>query len=74
MWKETDLVQNNNFLLSIPSAQPQELVTCKFTLVSMEFVFVISSPEFVTFITYAGQPENAFMQMGNPWKTVMKLV
>ena len=25
-------------------------------------------------ITYAGQPENAFMQMGNPWKSVMKLV
>ena len=29
MWKETDLVQNNTFLLSIPSVQLQKLVTCK---------------------------------------------
>ena len=178
MWKETDLVKNNNFLLSIPSVQPQELVTCKLgrfiitarkrslrrlcfhrclsvhrggvcpiacwdthptgpeadthwadtplskhplskyplgrhplhtacwdtvnkraVRIPLEYILVyigvcrVHICDFLTWIynfslgfqvtmffyrmgtiTYAGQPENAFMQMRNPWKTVMKLV
>ena len=45
----------NNSFLSIPSAQPQELVTCTFWIFiiyidALEFVFVISLPEFINLL------------------------